>query len=277
MKIIPNFLFIGGDRCGSKSLHNMFRQHPDCYVPPIADPYFFDKNYDRGLDWYWKLFENAPSSARAIGEFSHDYIHSRAAAERIARDLPDVRLLVTLRHPLERMFSSYASAFAAGVIRTPFEVAIEEVDMLIGNSLYADKLEVYLEYFDRERIKILFFDDLSADPRAFAKEAFEFLGLPFVDDIDYDRKMSPLSKPRIPLAGAASKQAANLLRKLGWVELLGQLKSSRFVRGIFYQPYTSENKPQIDPQVRLKLSQLFEPQIVRIEKMTGRDLACWRI
>ena len=64
----------------------MFRQHPDCYVPPIADPYFFDKNYGRGLDWYFKLFADAPPTALAIGEFSHDYIHSPEAAERIARD-----------------------------------------------------------------------------------------------------------------------------------------------------------------------------------------------
>ena len=60
----PTFLFIGADRCGSKSLHNIFRQHPECYVPPIADPYFFDKNYDRGMDWYLDLF----SACAAIGQ-----------------------------------------------------------------------------------------------------------------------------------------------------------------------------------------------------------------
>jgi len=272
----PNFLFIGADRCGSKSLHNMFRQHPDCYVPSIADPYFFDKNYDRGLDWYFKLFENAPASAQAIGEFSHDYIHSPEAAERIARDLPDVKILVTLRHPIDRTFSSYASAFAAGVIRTSFEIALEEVDMLINNSLYADKLDIFLEHFARDRVKILFFEDLAANPKRFAEEAFGFVGLRALPEINYDQKMSVLSKPRIPFAGAASKQAANLLRKLGWVELLGKLKSNPWVRGLFYKPYKSEEKPQMDPPMRQKLRDLFEPQILRIEKMTGRDLLHWR-
>ena len=70
MTVRPTFLFIGADRCGSKSLHNMFRQHPDCYVPPIADPYFFDKNYDRGLDWYFKLFADSPASALGSGNCS---------------------------------------------------------------------------------------------------------------------------------------------------------------------------------------------------------------
>jgi len=254
----------------------MFRQHPACYVPSLADPYFFDKNYDRGLDWYFNLFEEAPASAQAIGEFSHDYIHSPEAAERIARDLPDVKILVTLRHPIDRTFSSYASAFAAGVIRTSFEIALEEVDMLISNSLYADKLDLFFQHFDRDRVKILFFEDLAADPQRFAEEAFDFLGLRTIQDIDYDQKMSVLSKPRIPFAGVASKQGANLLRKLGWLELLGKLKSNPLVRGLFYKPYKQEEKPQMDPQMRQKLRDLFEPQVVRVEKITGRDLVHWR-
>ncbi len=272
----PTFLFIGADRCGSKSLHNMFRQHPGCYVPPIADPYFFDKNYDRGLDWYLKLFENAPATAQAIGEFSHDYIHSPEAAERIARDLPDVKLMATLRHPVDRTFSSYASAHSAGVIRVPFEQALQDVPMLIDNSLYADKLEAYFEHFGRDRIKVLFFDDLANDPAEFGKQAFQFLGLPFVEEIDYGRRMSQLSESRIPFSGAVSKQAANLLRRLGWVELLGKLKSNHFVRSLFYKPYSSESKPQVEPHVRKMLGEVFEPQIERLEKMLGRDLSAWR-
>ena len=277
MTVRPNFLFIGADRCGSKSLHNMFLQHPDCYVPPIADPYFFDKNYDRGLDWYFKLFADAPASALAIGEFSHDYIHSPEAAERIAQDLPEAKILATLRHPLDRIFSSYASAHSAGVIRVPFEQALDEVPMLIQNSLYVDKLKTYYERFDEERIKILFFDDLAADPASFGKEAFDFLGLRFVEEIDYGRKMSPLSKPRLPLSGYLSKKGANLLRQLGWVEMLGRLKSNKFVRGIFYAPYSSADKPQMAPHVRKRLLTLFTPQVEQLEVMLQRDLSPWKL
>ncbi len=277
MTVRPNFLFIGADRCGSKSLHNMFLQHPDCYVPPIADPYFFDKNYGRGLDWYYKLFEDTPSTAQAIGEFSHDYIHSPEAAERIARDLPDVKLLATLRHPVDRTFSSYAAAQSAGVIRMPFEQALKAVPMLIEYSLYADKLETYFKHFPRDRFKVLFFDDLSADPASFAKQAFDFLDLRFVEEIDYGRRMSQLSKSRLPFSGAVSKQAANLLRRLGWVELLGKLKSNHFVRSLFYKPYSDSSKPQMEPHVRRMLCEVFEPQMERLETMLGRDLSAWKV
>lgn len=273
----PTFLFIGADRCGSKSLHNIFRQHPECYVPPIADPYFFDKNYDRGMDWYLDLFAAAPGSAKAIGEFSHDYLHSSAAAARIAANLPDVKLLATLRHPIDRAFSSYASAASAGVIRTSFEQAINEVPMLIGNSLYAGELKVYFDLFPRDQIKALFFDDLEADPAAFATQAFDFLDLPFVDEINYAERLSVLSKSRFPLSGTLSKLGANALRKVGWVSLLGRLKSNPQFRSLFYRPYESADKPQVDAETRKRLRDVFAPQIDALEEMLGRDLSSWRV
>jgi hypothetical protein len=277
LPIRPTFLFIGADRCGSKWLHNIVQQHPDCHTPPIADPYFFDKNYHRGLDWYSNLFAGAPTQVRAIGEFSHDYIHSPAAALRIAAILPDVKLLASLRHPIERTFSSYASAYSAGVIRMPFAQALDEVPMLVGNSMYADKLKVYFDLFPREQIKVLIFDDLEADPRAFAAQAFDFLDLPAVDEIDYGQRMSVLSKPRWPLAGAMTKLGANSLRALGCVSLLGQLKSNLRFRALFYRPYKLSDKPQADPDSRKRLRDVFAPQVDALEALLGRDLSHWRV
>jgi hypothetical protein len=250
----PTFLFIGADRCGSKSLHRFFRQHPDCNVPSIADPYFFDKNYERGLDWYWSLFAAAPQGARAIGEFSHDYIHSELAARRISAILPGVKLLATLRHPVERTFSSYASAANAMVIRGSFEQALEEVPMLIGNSLYADRLQAYLNLFDRERIKILLFDDLQANPRAFAADAFAHVGLRPDDSIDYAQRMNALWKSRWPLSGPISKGGAIALRRLVWVGVLGRLKGSPSVRAFFCKPYAADERPKIAPATRRRLT-----------------------
>lgn len=272
----PTFLYIGGDRCGSKSLHGIFRQHPDCYVPPIADPYFFDKHYDRGLDWYLALFEDAPDDAKAIGEFSHDYLHSEDAAKRIANDLPDVKLLVTLRHPIERTFSSYVAAYSAGATRLPLNEALRSDPMFIGNSLYADKLATYFDVFPANRILVQFFDDLEEDTEAFASRAFDFVGLPPALSIDYGTRLAKLSSPRFPLAGVLSRQAAHALRRLGWVNLLGRLKNHPLVRPIFYRPFTEQDRPAMPAETRKHLQQVFAPQIDRLESMLNQDLTHWR-
>jgi hypothetical protein len=272
----PTFLYIGGDRCGSKSLHGIFRQHPDCYVPPIADPYFFDKHYDRGLDWYFSLFRDAPEQAKAIGEFSHDYLHSPDAAQRIARDLPEAKLLVTLRHPIERTFSSYVAAYSAGATRLPIDEALKADPMFVGNSLYADKLEIYFAVFPAERILVQFFDDLEKDTEAFATRAFKFVGLEPCPSIDYGTRLSKLSSPRFPLAGVISRQAAHAMRRLGWVNLLGRLKNHPYVRPIFYRPFEDQDRPTMPEHTRRFLEETFAPQIDRLEKMLNCDLSHWR-
>ena len=272
----PTFLYIGGDRCGSKSLHGIFQQHPDCYVPPIADPYFFDKHYDRGLDWYFSLFKDAPADAKAVGEFSHDYLHSPDAAQRIARDLPDVKMLVTLRHPIERTFSSYVAAFSAGATRLPLDEALRADPMFIGNSLYADKLETYFKVFPADRILVQLFDDLEENTEAFATRAFEFVGLSPCPTIDFGTTLAKLSTPRFPLAGVISRQAAHAMRRLGWVNLLGRLKNHPLVRPIFYRPFTQDDRPSMPEETRKFLQDTFAPQIDRLEKMLNCDLSHWR-
>lgn len=272
----PTFLFIGGDRCGSKSLHKFFQQHPDCYVPPIADPYFFDKNYDRGHDWYWSLFAAAPADALAVGEFSHDYIQSEAAAERIAKDLPDVKILATIRHPVERTLSSYTCGVSSMLIRGTLEEALDAVPMLTEYSIYADKLERYIELFGRDRVKVMLFDDLEADPRKFATDAFEFVGLPPTDTVDYGVRMNVRWKSRWPLSGPISKLGAITLRKLGWVELLGRVKGNPRIRAIFRKPLAVGDRPEIAPETRRRLNAIFAPQIDRLESMLDRDLSAWR-
>lgn len=273
----PTFLYIGGDRCGSKSLHSFFQQHPDCFVPSIADPYFFDRHYDRGIDWYLSLFKKAPSGVAAIGEFSHDYLHSHEAALRIAQHLPHVKLLVTLRHPIDRTFSSYVGAFSAGATRRTFEEALKSDPMFIGNSLYADKLDAYYSIFPTGRILVQFFDDLQDDPAAFAKSAFDFVGLSEAPSINYGTRLSKLSSPRFPLAGTLSRQAANLLRRFGWVGVLGKLKNHPLVRPVFYRPYTDNDRPTMCRETREYLREVFSPQIDRLEGMLGRDLTHWRL
>lgn len=96
------------------------------------------------------------------------------------------------------------------------------------------------------------------------------------DDIDYGRRVSQLSAPQFPLSGAISKQAANLLRRLGWVNLLGKLKRNARVHSLFYKPYAAGEKPQMSAAARRRLQKLFAPQIDRLEKMLARDLSHWR-
>ncbi len=277
MTKLPTFLFIGADRCGSKWLHNIFLHHPDVFVPEIADPYFFDRQYHRGLEWYANLFKDAPGGAKAIGELSHDYLHSVETARRIHEHLPDVKIIATLRHPAERSFSSYQAACDAGVIRGSFEDALNEHHHLVHNSRYHQNLTPFFELFDRSNIKIMLYDQLMSDPRGYAREIFDFIGVPFVDGLDYDVIFNPLSSSRASVGGAIAKHVARGLRKVGLVEVLGWAKRRSGVRAIFYKDYSAEQRPTVSPATRRRLVEKFGDEINSLEMLIRRDLAAWRV
>ena len=270
----PNFIFIGPDKTGSSWLHYVLGQHPQCYVPPSKDIYFFDRYYERGLDWYLRHFTACPPDARAVGELSHDYLFSPAAAARIRRDLPEVRLLTSLREPLDRSFSQYLYMRRNAITQKPFEAAIEDHPEILSNSLYGRHLSAYLELFPRSRLKVLFFDGLKADPQAYALEVFEFLGLPRVE-LDFQSQIRPASRARSRLAARAAHLAAVRARDCGFGRLVGWAKESWLQKALF-RPYAAEERPRLAPETRRRLSGYFEADLRQLERLLGVDLDRWR-
>lgn len=271
----PTFLFIGPDKTGSTWMYEVLRRHPLVFVPSVKDLYFFDRHYDRGLEWYLSFFAEAPLETRAAGELSHDYLFSPEAAERIARDLPRVRLLTCLRNPAERTFSHYLYMVRSGRTRAPFERALDEFPELVRNSLYATHLERWYARFEPERIRVLWFERLQADAAGFAREIFDFLRVSPVDGIPYERRVLPASRPRLHGLAKLAKRGADLVRDIGLTRMVGRVKGSALVRRLLYRPYGEAERPSLHPQTRNRLIERFRPDVARLERLLGVDLAHW--
>jgi Sulfotransferase domain len=137
VRMLPSFLLVGGQRCGTTSLFEALAQHPAVRRPPGRKGiHYFDVSYHRGMAWYRGHFPVALRPAEAItGESSPYYMFHPLAPERIARDLPESKLVVALRDPVERAYSAHAHEFARGYETEPFERAIEmEPERLRGEA-----------------------------------------------------------------------------------------------------------------------------------------------
>jgi len=273
-RVLPNFLYVGPDKSGSTWMYEMLRQHPECHVPRVKDIYFFDRYYHRGLDWYASFFRDAPPGARAIGELSHDYLFSDEAADRIRHDLPGVRLLVSLRNPGDRSFSQFLYMLRSGMTEGPFAEAVRRYPEIIDNSLYHKHLVRYWERFGTDRLRVFLFDDLVADPRAFAHDLFGYLGLSTDVEMDFSRRVLPASRARSRLAARAAKEGANLARRLGLAELVGAVKGSPVVRWL-YAPYGAGERPTLPSGDRTRMLEAFRPDLERLQEAIGRDLGHW--
>lgn len=275
-KLKLDFIYIGPDKSGSTWVYEIFKQHPQIFVPDAKDIYFFDRYYDRGLKWYYSFFKES-KNFKVKGEISHDYLFSKMAAKRIKETFGSkIKLLTILRNPIEKTWSLYLFAIRNGIIskNTSFFKAIEEHPAIINRSLYGKHLETYFKLFHKEQIKIFLFEDLKSDPVNFARNIFQELGVDFIENINYKEKRLPASRPRSRLLAKIAKYSANTLREIGLVNLLGKLKTNKYILRALYKPY--DKKPKMDTEVKeFLIENFFKDDIKLLNKITKKDFSSW--
>ena len=212
---LPDFIIGGAPRSGTTWLYELLARHPSVYMarPVKPEPKFFlvDDLYRNGLRWYAdRWFAGAPLD-RVAGEKSTDYLESAPAAERIARDLPAVKLVFILREPAARAYSNFLWTRMNGLETEEFATALTlEVERertlperwrfarpfsYFSRGLYAELLEPYLDRFPRERVLVLRFEDIQERTTEVADRLHRFLGIaPRPDDADGIGVINPSEK-----------------------------------------------------------------------------------
>ena len=212
-RVLPDFLLIGGQRCGTTSMYRTLSAHPAVLKPVLhKGVHYFDTGYGRGPAWYrghFPLRNTARQAERQTGvrprvfESAPYYLCHPLAAERIARDLPGVQLIILLRDPVERAYSAYAHELARGYETEPsFERALAlEEERLAGEAekiiadpsyyshshqhhayldrgRYVDHLERLEKLFGRDRLHVVDSHAFFATPEPVYDAVLDFLGLP---------------------------------------------------------------------------------------------------
>ena len=261
MNRLPNFIYIGPDKAGSSWLHDVLIEHPQVFMTPAKDLYFFDRYYDKGVDWYASHFEKA-SDQRIVGEVCQDYLFHPDAAARIANTLDAARFMVTLRDPVDRAFSSYLYMLKMGQQPGTFSEALAGGrPELIEHGRYGTGLARFADRFGDDSIYVAVFDDLVADPVEFVDRLFQWLGVdPFVLSDELLESRLPASKARSAPLARLARAAADWTREHNGAEMVGRVKRSRLVQRALYKPL--RDKPQMDPAdvaaIRRRLSNEME-------------------
>jgi Sulfotransferase domain len=210
VRTLPDFFVLSGGRCGSTSLFAILCAHPQVMAPSHKEVHFFDRNYERGLDFYRRLFpfeahrrsrERRLGSKVLTGEATTYYLLHPAVPSRVFAALPQARLIVMLRDPVDRAYSHYQLAVRAGKETLSFEEALDaEEERLAGaeerlatdpsfdspshryhsyvrRGLYLQQLERWEDRFPREQFLILPSESFFADTAGSLARLTAFLGL----------------------------------------------------------------------------------------------------
>lgn len=268
LRLMPEFIIIGAQKCGTTSLYYYLVEHSNIASAWRKELRFFDNNFKKGLAWYHGQFPFSirRSYAQIIhkqdlitGEASPDYFFHTHAPKRVRSILPQVKLIVLLRNPADRAYSHYRHQVARGRESLSFEKAItyeeertrgerEKVEAsetyysynyehfsYISRGIYADYLQKWFNLFPREQFLILKSEDLYADPAAILKQTLRFLDVPEVEP-------KRLKEGYEKYNNSESKE---------------------------HTKFTPPSK--LDPEFRQRLVEFYKPHNARLYELLGRD------
>lgn len=239
-RLTPDFLVIGGQRCGTTSLFRAFEQHPSIVRPTLNKGInYFDINYHRGPRWYRAHFPLAATTRRsrpadnpiATFEASGYYMFHPLAAERIAQDLPGIKIVAMLRDPVERAYSAWKHETARGFDSWSFERAIaEEADRTEGERErmisdpryesfafrhhsytargdYVSQLQEYYRRLPADSIHVIYSESFFSQPEGEFDRLTDFLGVSRIPGIQFDRHNA---RPSGPMPGTTREQLSKV-------------------------------------------------------------------
>lgn len=173
--MLPNLVVIGAMKCATTALHRSLDGHPDIAMSRPKELNFFSgPTWDHGVEWYAGHFpEVTVRGESSPGYTSPDHPE---VAERMAAVIPDTKMILLARDPVERALSQYRHHWADGDETRPLREAVFDPDsQYVSRGRYYERLLPYLEPFDARRLAIVSQEQLLADRRGVLRVLFRFL------------------------------------------------------------------------------------------------------
>lgn len=282
--VLPHFFLCGAPKAGTTSVYHYLTEHPNVFMSDPKETWFFYGNSVGSLKKYSKTYFQEYDGEHAVGEGTPGYMgHSKVPA-RLARCVPDARLVFLLRNPIERAYSQYWFRLQRGKFRpsTSFSNVIRDRnDNALGVGLielgrYHNHLVRYEQHFDRSQMLILFFRDLCDNPKKLMRDLYSFIGVdPFVTPSPMDNH-NPTQYPKSMPVYRTVNAVWEPTRKALPEQLIRASQSVRSAgKQLLYQQGTQE-KPAMNPEDREYLRALYRGPNARLADWLDRDLSHWQ-
>lgn len=201
---LPDFLIVGAMKSGTSTLYYNLAGHPNIIPAKKKEIHYFDEKFHKGLSWYKSKFPllSNPREDCITGEASPYYMFHPHAPRRIRETLPQAKIIVILRNPVDRAYSQYHHFYAQKRIKVSFEKAMQieknrihrEKRKMINNEkfhsgfyrmrsylsrgIYVDQLQEFNYFYKKNQILTLKSEDFFANPQNTLGQIHQFLNLP---------------------------------------------------------------------------------------------------
>ena len=189
----PNFFIVGAPKAGTTSLYYYLLEVPQIYLSPVKEPRFFNSKHVHinsqkisEQKKYLELFKDVKKEI-AIGEASTSYLEDPETPFLIQKAIPNARIIIILRDPVERAYSHYQMEILAKATNLPFEKIIRmdsnslkknpHLQGILQPGFYSESVKRYLEIFGTKQVKILVFEDFIVNTKERVEEIIQFLNI----------------------------------------------------------------------------------------------------
>ena len=211
LEIRPNFFIVGAPKCGTTSLDEYLRQHPNVFISRPKEPHYFSTDLNnrviKSFEEYISLYKSVdPDKHIAIGEASASYLFSKNALINIKKFNPKAKIIVMLRKQIDLLPSYHSQMIAAGQEnildfetawnaekqrikgkKIPFACKEKKVLEYSKWGLFSDQIKRLFSLFSKDQIKIIMFDEFKNNPKKVFGEIIHFLNLKNFENITFDR------------------------------------------------------------------------------------------
>ncbi len=275
--MLPTIVFVGPPKSGTSWLYEYFRAREDvCVSRDVKELFFFDRQYERGLGWYGSHFVASAGQTICV-DFAPTLFGRPKAAARLAADLPEAKIVVTLRNPIERMVSTYFHSLSTGRIEGDFAAAAQRHDKLRRTDGDLARLKFWMALIDKSKLTVLLHDDMVRDLDGFCTEMCEALAIPVAlpsADLRAHR-VNAARKPRSSGLARLAVGGVKLLRRCGAHSLVNLLKREPFLSLAYGRSVDRQDKREALAAAKA-LSVPIEEELAGLEELLGRDLSAWR-
>lgn len=294
---MPDFFVAGAPKAGTTALHAALAQHPSLYLSAVKEPKFFltdgppksqggpgDAKTYREHVWrrtdYEALFDAAPAGTLR-GESTPFYLYNRAAQLRIRDQVPDAKLIIVLRDPIERAHSNWTHLWSAGLdpINDFLEACAAEDRRTAAGwadfwhykklGLYGEQLEHLYTVFPREQVLYARYRTMVDDPAGTLDKICAFLGVEtgLVSAMPRENVTAHPVWNRRQRSMARILRAGTLLPRSASSAVTDRLERSLQQGGAPRQPLTWDQRRALIPY--------FEADVKLLGVVTGDDFSDW--
>jgi len=280
----PNLFIVGAPKAGSTSFYNYLKEIPGIYMSPIKETDYFSINLYpkndhsrqiRDKKQYLGLFEKVKDE-KIVGEASVSYLSNPEAPKLIHQVVPSARIIISLRDPIDRVFSHYLMQVRYGRLKTSFHEQLQielkhrtsyiEPGMKPEVGLYFQNVKRYLDIFSRDQVKIIIFEDLIKNTKGIVEEILRFLGINYSLNDFEGLVENPFVVPR-------TQAAKYILGSITARKIAKQIipKSTRRFLGQKVLA-TKQPKPKMDDDDKETLIKFYQDDAQKLQTLIERKL-----